>query len=306
MNKRRVFWFLTGNKNTGSSRIHGYNIHEALLKKGIHSKILKAGNKKPTFKQKIKYFLHFKKGDLLVVQKVKKSWLKQILILLKLRGVSIAYIDCDLPKCDDTIVKHIDYIICTSKNLTELYKQKHPDKKITYIPDAVEFYSNYLNKSNNAIYFGWLTQSRLQKIEELKPIFKFFGRNIYTMSNKEPADIIWRRWEDIRTYEIISKYSISIIPIDETEESNYKSANRVLQSFALGNIVLCGDLKSYKEVISNGVNGFICSNEMEWKKALIEISDEKKRNEIIKNGYETAQKFSIDNIIMEWISFLKL
>lgn len=304
---KRVFWLLVGNKNTGSSRIHGYNVHKALLAKGIRSKILKQGTAKFSRKEKIKILLSLKKGDLLVLQKRKELYLKNILRLLKFKGVSIAFIDCDLPVCDPLLTKYFDYIICTSKKLTKLYAEKYPEKKIAYVPDAVEYYNKkQISFEKKAIYFGWLTDSRIKKIQFLKDLFKQYDWDVFSMSNKEKADIVWKKWYDEETFQIISNYAVSIIPIDDVNAAKYKSANRVLQSLALGNIVLCGDIEAYREVINHGENGFICSSTEDWVKALSCITEDSKREQIIEKGYETAKKYSIDKIILLWISFLNL
>ncbi|WP_179376473.1 glycosyltransferase [Winogradskyella wichelsiae] len=309
MQHKRVFWMLVGGKNTGSSRIHGYNVHEALLQKGISSKIIHRGNRKLTRKQKLRLLIILKKGDLLILQKRKDIDLSRLLHLLKIKGVHIAFIDCDLPKCEDSLVKYFDYIICTSTELTQLYQSKHPYKNITYIPDAVEYFALNLPtpvSNKKAIYFGWLTEARLQNIESLKLLFKTLEWGICTMSNNEKADIQWFNWRDKETFDIISKHSVSLIPVDNEEASKYKSANRVLQSLAIGNIVLCSDITSYREVINNGENGFICTSPEEWLSALNEISNQDRRDDIVKKGWETAQNYCMDKIIMNWISFLNL
>jgi glycosyltransferase involved in cell wall biosynthesis len=307
MKHLRVFWLLVGDKNTGSSRIHGHNIHNEFIKKGIFSKILKQGIKPFSIREMIWLVLNLKKGDLLILQKRKEFSLIKILRLLKLKGVSIAFIDCDLPVCNPSLVDYFDFIICTSEKLYELYSYKYPTRNITYIPDAVEYNKKEkIEFEKKAIYFGWLTESRLEKIESLKNLFKNIDWELLTMSNSENADIIWKNWQKKETYEIISKYGVSIIPVDDNESSKYKSANRVLQSLALGNIVLCGDIEAYRNVIISGVNGFICSDMDDWTKALTDISDETRRLEIIEKGYDTAQRFTLDKIILSWISFLKL
>src|SRR5690606_6397136 len=94
MRHKRVFWMLVGDKNTGSSRIHGYNVHEALIKKGVQSKILNKSPRKLTKKEKIKIFFNLKRGDLLILQKRKEISLKNLLYYLKIKGVRIGRASC--------------------------------------------------------------------------------------------------------------------------------------------------------------------------------------------------------------------
>lgn len=307
MRHKRVFWILIGNVNTGSSRIHGYNVHKSLLAKGIKSKILKEGSKPLKFKEKLKILFLLKKGDLIIFQKRKEFSLRKLLFCLKLKKVKIAFIDCDLPKCNDSLVHYFDYIIVSSKSLLKLYKEHHPTKKIFYVPDAVEHFiikKPIFNKK--IIFFGWLTDFRIKKISSLKEIIEPLGWEIYTMSNNSKADIIWNNWSDFETFKIISQHSVSLIVVDGEASSKYKSANRVLQSQAIGNIVLCSDIESYREVINNGENGYICSTNNEWKNALNQILDINIRDKIIGNGYNTAQKYKMDEIVLMWILHLEL
>lgn len=307
MKHKRVFWMLVGGRNTGSSRIHGYNVHEALIKKGVQSKILSNSPRKLTKKEKIKIFFNLKRGDLLILQKRKEISLKNLLYYLKIKGVSIAFIDCDLPICDNSLVQYFDYIICPSKSLTELYKSNHPEKEVIYIPDAIEYLSETVPSYNKkAIYFGWLTEDRRNRINSLRTLFKTVNWDIVTMSNKEDSDIPWYNWSDEERFDVIGQYCVSLIPVVDDEASSYKSANRVLQSLALGNIVLCGDIAAYREIINNGENGYICSSPDQWIKALEEISDQKNRDQIIRNGIDTAKDYTMDKIILQWITRLKL
>lgn len=307
MQHKRVFWMLVGNKNTGSSRIHGYNVHEALIEKGISSKVLCSNPKPLTKKQKLRLLFYLRKGDLLILQKRKEKSLMKVLKYLKIKGVSLAFIDCDLPLCGVSLMQYFDYIICPSKILSELYKNKYPNKNIIYIPDAVEYYSEKTTIFNKkAIYFGWLTEDRTQQINSLKTLFKSADWDVYTMSNTDEADIPWFDWSNEERFKIIGQHCVSIIPVVDDESSKFKSSNRVLQSLALGNIVLCGNIEAYEEVINDGENGFICSAPNQWINALKEISNPNRREEIVTNGKETAKNYSMDKVVLKWMAFLEL
>lgn len=307
MKHSRVFWFLVGNNNTGSSRIHGFNIHNALLKKGIKSKIFKQSLSSLSIKEMLWMSIYLRKGDLLILQKLKDFSQLYFLSFLKIKGVHIVFVDCDLPICSPNMAKRCDYIICTSKKLYQLYYKSYPEIKIRYIPDAVEYFIKKQKKySKRAIYFGWLTASRQKKINDLKNIFYNNGWQIITMSNKKSADIFWKSWNKKKTYNIISEYCVSVIPIDDSKISKYKSVNRVVQSLALGNIVLCDDIESYKEVIKDGLNGFICKTPSDWETVLNKLSNEDFRNKIIREGYKTAEQYEINKIVYEWIEFLEI
>lgn len=307
MRSKRIFWILIGDEKTGSARIHGYNVHKSLIKKNVFSKIIHKSGNKLSFKKQARIFFSLRKGDILILQKRKDFSLNKLLFFLKLKRIKIAFVDCDLPICDRNLVRYFDYIICPSKKMTELYKENYPQKNIKYIPDAVEYYHSKANSYNQkAIFFGWLTDERLKEVNRLKKLYSKYGWDVITMSNRDIADIKWRDWGSKQTFQLIGQHTVSIIPTDSNDSALYKSANRVLQSLALGNIVICGDIESYREVIVDKVNGFICSQEEDWVNALKIIADENKRSKIVNNGFQTAQNFNIDKIVLEWMKFLKI
>lgn len=307
MRHKKVFWLLKGSKSNGSSRIHGHNIHEALIKHGIKSRILHQANEKLGLRLKLWMLFFLGRKDLLILQKRKESTLLRLLSLLKLKGVRIAFVDCDIPICEDSHVKYFNYLICASNSLSDLYRDKYPDKNVMYIPDAVEYFSDKAPMYNKkAIFFGLLTEARINIIDSLRQSINNIGWELHTISNTHRADIEWYEWENHEVYKKINDYCVSLIPVDNSNKSKYKSSNRVLQSLALGNIVLCGDIESYREVIVDGVNGFICSDEDDWVNALKKISKPELRKKIIAEGFDTAQKYSMDKIILNWIEFLDL
>jgi len=101
----------------------------------------------------------------------------------------------------------------------------------------------------------------------------------------------------------IAECHIGVAPLALDEWCSFKCPHKLFTYMALSLPVVCTAIQSYREVIENGVNGFIIeSNDLDaWYEALkCLIVDEERRNSIIREGKKTALKFSSDRMAKEW------
>jgi hypothetical protein len=126
---------------------------------------------------------------------------------------------------------------------------------------------------------------------------------LITISNWPDADYPWSD----RAYELISQADAVVVPSFANDDwALSKSANRVLQSMALGVPVLASPIPSYKETIVNGINGFLCENENDWIENLVCLTDETRRRQMSQTAYEyVSQRFSLAEIGPIWIDTLE-
>ncbi|WP_425639474.1 hypothetical protein ACPUEN_07500 [Algoriphagus yeomjeoni] len=307
-----IFWLLCGNKRNPSSRIHGINIHKKLSELGYNSRLIHS----PFFYSEDlvwkPYFVSFfirniKRDDIVIFQKLGGPKTLYLIEELKNRGAKVIFIDCDLP-LKLSVAEKVDHIICPSKILADLYKKAGCDK-VKVIFDAVEVFKEPKVSSINSKKLIWFGKSGsgkwdlIQKFKE-KELFKIAPKwSFSTLTDHMDSDF---KWELDSFTEIISEFDISIIPIDDKDESLVKSANRCTQSMALGVPVLANCLGSYSEVIINNENGFISDDWIEWEEFLIKCENLDFLNSLKKKAYLDSLKFSISNISKEWVSFLNL
>src|SRR5690554_7221923 len=97
----KIVWIFVGDRSVGSSRIHGYKIHDKLKDLGYDSHILYephgwdnayriTGAEKPLIKS-------MNKGDVFVLQKIKTVDFIPLLQDLRMKGVKTVFVDSDLP-----------------------------------------------------------------------------------------------------------------------------------------------------------------------------------------------------------------
>jgi len=126
---------------------------------------------------------------------------------------------------------------------------------------------------------------------------------LITIHEHPNADIPW----DLSTvYQELQKADIIIIPANFKRQP-CKSNNRLTQSMALKKPVICDPMPAYKDIIENGVNGFITEtgSEAEWYKYLRRLKDDKElREKLAENAYKTSINYTLDNISKKWVDVL--
>lgn len=299
-----IYWVLQGGTNIASSRIHGFNIHNTFLKEGIKSKI--AYPKKKTGKGKllislIKLFFHSKTNDAIIIQKLNIKLLKIILYLIKFKKVRIFFLDSDLPiKLD--MAKLADQIIVPSIYLENKYIESQINKNVSYIPDSPEKYispKRYKNYYKTAVWFGkgsdrkWEGYLRIKNYIEKNSLWK-----VFSISDRPDADFQWTN----KAFEHIHKFDAVVIPVfnENDEVLSAKSANRLLQSQALGVPVLAGQMLEYEKFIKDGINGFLCKKEFDWLTSLKVLENDARWQAIANNGYSSAMQLSLKKMIKKW------
>lgn len=311
-----VRWILSGNKDRPSSRIHGFNVHEALCKKGVASVIDWHPSKYikdipfGSIRSKL-YVRLIGKNDIVIIQKAKGKRTVNLLKLLKKRGIYTVYVDCDIP-VKEKEASHARHIILTSKYLVERYRERFPEKRIDFIDDASELFISPEKKVNanptKAVWFGFAGTQKWKSYLELKAKVNIWKRDgeistvLRSVSDSKDADYQWTN----DALQLISSFDFATIPLFfDNPMSLGKSSNRVVQAMALGMPVLASPLPSYREVIKDGYNGFLCSTDQDWLSAIKKMEDPKTLKEMSLNAYLFASShYRIEHIVDEWIEIL--
>jgi len=308
----RVFWFLCGNEATPSSRIHGIKVHDKLLRMGYGSQIV---HKAPRFMEDLYYpawivglFRFFiSRNDTVVFQKVNGARTVRLLRSLKSKGIRSVFIDCDLPLKKEMALL-CDVTICPSVELFNRY-QEVGVSNVYCIPDAVESFmppTSSVGKKKTILWFGKSGQGKWEGLEWFRQeVFpKVMDKwKFVTVSDHKDSTV---KWEASTAAEIVNKADLVIIPVSQNDSDQVKSANRCTQSMALGVPVLCNYTGSYREVIVDSHNGMISSDKNEWIAFIRRMEDDQLLATTKANAFRTAEGFSMDNLVGQWISSLKI
>lgn len=310
----RTFWFLVGNKEVGSARLQGYNIIHLLNKEEKSAELIYNSFRYSEYLPKLPLiktliYQQFKKGDIIVVQKLNVGGTRELVLCAKRKGAKVVFIDCDLP-IKMNIASEADVVITSSDLLKREYVKagiksvkvikEYPEKDIYYkiVPGQKKF---------SACWFGQMSEERKEEIRWFKEVIDSKKlRSKWTfdvISNKEPFDYCWNQ---VDPYNLIAKYDVVVIPILETGGKNRtKSVNRVIQAMSLGVPVLASPIYSYKKLVSEGAPVLLCEGKNNWIETLINIENNTFRHKLKRQCKKWVNaNYSEGNQLKAWYKIL--
>lgn len=152
------------------------------------------------------------------------------------------------------------------------------DRDLNMIMDALEY---ILDKHSNV---------HLYIIGEIKPLMRRYTvlNQIHIISKVSYNDY----------YYMIHKYDIAVIPLEDSVFNSCKSNIKYIEASALKVASVASNLIEYKNLITNGFNGYLAANCNEWKQYLDElVSNPLKRKEIADNAFNTVISSYTNNVI---------
>ena len=297
INKMKIGWMLTSSRNNAGSRMHGWNIHDYFLAKGIDSEIIYFSPKYDTkleFSKKEIDKIILEKYDILVLVGFKSDeTIIRLVKLTKKAGVKIVYIKTDEISLD--LVEASDATIM----VTEFAKSELPlnlQQKINVVFDGYEqdgsVYKKHTNKKCiKLVFISNNVYSALPQIKSLpqRVSLKIIGPpkervKKYNIRKKvfseTPYLFEYKVWGLDTVEKDILDCDVAIIPYPDkhlrAEYINRKSSNRLIlfMSYALPTIV--SPTKEYENLIEQGKNGFIAKSEDDWQKFIRQLRDNPK------------------------------
>ncbi len=93
----------------------------------------------------------------------------------------------------------------------------------------------------------------------------------------------------------ISKFDVGVMPLEDTPFARGKCGLKILQYMAAGVPVVASPVGVNREIIRDGVNGFLARNEKEWEEKLtLLVADERLREKFGREGRKTVEeKYSL-------------
>lgn len=310
----KVSWFLVGTRETASSRLQGYAIHEWLRSHGVASEILFSplagwASDIPWDSSQVSRLAEVLQKRIAVFQKLAGPRTISLIKRLRSAGVPTVYVDSDYGPQNE-VGLHCDAVICPSIALVGFYRALGATK-VLLIQDPVEFWvppspRRWDGKRTPHLRIGWVGNSNnwgaLDGFRTIinEPEFKDYS--LITVSDHRHADIRWK----LRLFpEILQEFDIGVIPTGEDKRAFMKSANRATLFMAAGVPVIAGRIPAYEGLIEVGVNGFLAQTPEEFRMALRRLRDPEERRRIGLAGYNKAQRgFTIESTGAAWVKVL--
>lgn len=224
------------------------------------------------------------------------------------------------------------HVIAGNKYLAGIAAAVQANDRIAIIPTPIDckLYTPIEKKSQGVpIIIGWAGsgENHLRHLELLiKPLqelikqysinFKLVGamrsdriKNLFGFLDSKFISIDWVDSDELPR--IIQSFDIGVMPLKDDDESRGKCAFKVLQYMASGIPVVISPVGVNKEIVDDGINGFLAGDASEWIKKLSSlIEDEELRKNFAQKGRKTAEEqYSLDktsNAFMEIVERFKI
>jgi len=205
-----------------------------------------------------------------------------------------------------TIITKSKYVIAGNPYLADFALQYNP--RVCVIPTPIDTVNYYPNdkKHSDEVVIGWMgsttTSHFLNMMRDTFIILskrfphikiKVVGSNF---SIKGLSNIISKPWSLKEEIEDLRTFDIGIMPMPDNVWTNGKCGFKAILYMSMGIVCVCSRVGVNKEIITDGVNGFLADKEDEWiKKLSFLIEDPELRQRIAIAGRRTIEdKYSIN------------
>jgi glycosyltransferase involved in cell wall biosynthesis len=185
------------------------------------------------------------------------------------------------------------------------------NKNVKIVPTTIDTdYHKRINVPSHGdkICIGWagsittikhfrMAENFLEKIKKKygdRVYFKLIGNETYRNSTLGIQGIKWKLQNEISD---LSEFDIGIMPLPDDEWAKGKCGFKALQYMAMEIPAIVSPVGVNREIITDGVNGFLASSDEEWvNKLSLLIESGELRSRLGSNGRKTVlEKYSVDS-----------
>jgi glycosyltransferase involved in cell wall biosynthesis len=181
--------------------------------------------------------------------------------------------------------------------------------------DLDEYSISSVNYDTKQTIIGWIgSPSTSIYLDVVKPvlkklaakrkfIFRVVGLKNYFIDGVEVQAKEWTKETEIK--EVMS-FTIGLMPLPDNAWTQGKSGTKILQYMAAGVPAIASPIGANCEMIQNGFNGFLASNEDEWfEKISLLLDDKYLYDKFSKAGRNSiVKKYTIDGWLGKWIDII--
>ena len=244
------------------------------------------------------------------------SWFEKIISLLNVKYI-VDYDDAifhnyDLSKNKiiqvllknkiDNVMKYSNHVLAGNDYLAQKARNSGA-KKITIHPTVIDVnaYKTKTNYKSSKIIIGWIgspttfkyvkkIQSVFNELSSLYAIeFHIIGAKNDTTFQDNVKFINWIEKEEIN---LISKFDIGIMPLENTPWELGKCSYKLIQYMGCGIPVVASSVGMNKEVIEEGKNGFLVSDEKQWIEKLSILIE----NELLRESFGNQGRLKVEKL----------
>lgn len=204
-------------------------------------------------------------------------------------------------------IRHSAHIIAGNDYLMRYAKCFNVRVSVIPTPIDTDTYNSPTSRPvDGEVVLGWIgshtTQVFLDDIQNtiFALLTKYNNLRVHVIGGYLPSlaheRVHFKKWHLETELEDISRFSIGIMPIPDTEWAKGKCAFKVILYMSMAIPCVCSAIGANNDVIKDGTDGFLAANKSEWFDKLSRlIEDPALRRRIGEAGKETARKrFSVD------------
>lgn len=186
---------------------------------------------------------------------------------------------------------------------TKRYVNKHGNKKILMITGPIDCKHYHPKKGikRDKVVMGWIgISSTEQYLKILKNVFKklsiLYENLIFELVGAQKINLdgvrfTLKRWNLNTEVADLQNFDIGIIPLPDNAWTRGKGGYKLLQYMAVGIPAVASPVGVNKEIIQDGINGFLANSEEEWiEKLSLLIENPELRYKLGMKGRQTVEK----------------
>lgn len=214
------------------------------------------------------------------------------------------------------ILGNADLVIAGNGFLAEYARARA--RRVEVLPTVIDIgkYSTKKHRDSEAMVIGWIGNSVNHRyLDALSDILPDVSRSIpdcrlLVVSDKDYAmsgiKVENRRWSEQSEATDLLDMDIGIMPLEDDEWTRGKCALKALQYMAAGLPVVCSSVGANREVITDGVEGYLAARPEEWREALNALlTSAGRRARMGRAGREKVEaQYSIDACVPRLVSLL--
>lgn len=215
----------------------------------------------------------------------------------------------------DSICKWAYKVSCGNSYLQAYAKKFNPNAIVNPTTiDTVNLHNRVKDQHTEKVVIGWTgTHSTMKYLDAIVPVLQKleekYAFEFIVISNKEPdfqmRSLRFLPWKKETEIDDLLRFNIGLMPLEDDLWAKGKCAFKALQYMALGIPAVVSPVGMNTEVVTDSMNGYICSTPEEWYAALEKIlQDPNLRIELGKAARQTIE--SRYAVISNSDNFLKL
>jgi len=173
-----------------------------------------------------------------------------------------------------SICKWAYKVSCGNAYLQEYARQFNANVVVNPTTIDTQHHHNRLkNQATEKVTVGWTgTHSTMKYLDALVPVLQDLEQQydfeLKVISNQAPAlplqSLVYQPWRKDQEIADLLTFNVGLMPLEDDPWAKGKCAFKALQYMALGIPALVSPVGMNTEVVTDGVNGFICATRADW------------------------------------------